>query len=131
MKKRIISWLMVMCIMALLVTALPITASAETSGTCGDNVTWTLDDNGMLTISGTGDMDGYYEAPWHNLINSIKNVIIENGVFVGLQGALYSGEDIIFESDTDCDSAKVLVWGSFANLKPVTNAETVNINGLN
>ena len=54
----------------------------------------------------------------------------KNGVFVGLQSALYNGEDIIFESDTDCDSAKVLVWGSFANLNPITKAEIINADNL-
>ena len=33
--------------------------SAATSGTCGDNLTWTLDDAGTLTISGTGAMANY------------------------------------------------------------------------
>ena len=54
----------------------------------------------------------------------------KNGVFVGLQSALYNGEDIIFESDTDCDSAKVLVWGSFVNLNPITKAEIINADNL-
>lgn len=36
-----------------------ISASAETSGTCGDNVNWVLSDDGVLTISGTGDMSNY------------------------------------------------------------------------
>ncbi len=31
---------------------------SATSGTCGDNLTWTLED-GVLTISGTGDMKDY------------------------------------------------------------------------
>ena len=26
------------------------------SGSCGENVTWTLDDSGLLTISGSGAM---------------------------------------------------------------------------
>lgn len=30
---------------------------AADSGTCGENLTWTLDSNGLLTISGTGAMD--------------------------------------------------------------------------
>ena len=34
-----------------------LTASAAESGTCGENLTWTLDDEGTLTISGTGAMD--------------------------------------------------------------------------
>ena len=60
-----------------------ISASAETSGTCGDNVNWVLSDDGVLTISGTGDMSNYNDfeisAPFHNNTD-IKSVIIENGV---------------------------------------------------
>ena len=43
-----------------------ISVSAATSGTCGANVTWTLDDEGTLTISGQGDMKSYgsSNAPW-------------------------------------------------------------------
>ena len=51
------------------------------SGTCGDNLTWTLDDEGMLTISGTGQMTNYTEAgatPWNK--NSIKSIVIGTGV---------------------------------------------------
>ena len=33
--------------------------SAAQSGTCGDNLTWTLDENGLLTISGKGNMYDY------------------------------------------------------------------------
>lgn len=56
-------------------------ASAETSGTCGENVNWLLSDDGVLTISGTGDMSNYYDdgSPFHN-ITYIKSVNIENGV---------------------------------------------------
>lgn len=65
-----------------------ITASAEeNSGTCGDNLTWTLDD-GTLTISGTGDMYDYNEmsapSPFYTLSYSngydIKYVLIDDGV---------------------------------------------------
>ena len=51
MKKRILS---VVLVLSMMVSFMPIIASAATSGTCGDNLTWTLDDNGTLTISGTG-----------------------------------------------------------------------------
>ena len=50
------------------------------SGTTGD-CTWSLDDDGVLTISGNGAMGDYaptFPAPWYNL--SIKKVIIEDGV---------------------------------------------------
>ena len=67
---------------ALLNGIITIPAFAETSGTCGDNLTWTLDDDGTLTISGTGAMDDYdyNNYPWYLYRERVKNVIIENGV---------------------------------------------------
>ena len=53
MKKKILSFVLVL---SMLCAFMPVIVVAETSGTCGDNVTWTLDQNGALTISGTGDM---------------------------------------------------------------------------
>ena len=43
----------------------------------GENLTWTLDSNGLLTISGTGKMGG---DSWHSYYDQIKRVIIEEGV---------------------------------------------------
>lgn len=60
-----------------------ITVFAYESGTCGDNLTWTLDNNGTLTISGTGDMEDYsysYDVPWYSPRLLIESVVIENGV---------------------------------------------------
>ena len=80
MKKRILSLFLVCCIVCSVFAMFPITTNAETvtSGTCGDNLTWTLDDNGTLTISGTGDMWGD-SSNWNNN-NSIKAVVIQSGV---------------------------------------------------
>lgn len=52
------------------------------SGTCGDNLTWTLTEDGLLTISGTGAMDDFAwsSAPWRQFSESIKQVVIEDGV---------------------------------------------------
>ena len=37
------------------------------SGTCRDNLTWTLDGEGTLTISGSGEMNFYsYGKPWED-----------------------------------------------------------------
>jgi hypothetical protein len=49
------------------------------SGNCGANVTYKLDSNGLLTISGTGEMTDYC-SPWYDQKESIKRVVIENGV---------------------------------------------------
>lgn len=50
-------------------------------GTCGEDLTWILDDEGTLTISGTGAMTNFVfgESPWYGNA-AIKNVIIEEGV---------------------------------------------------
>ena len=54
------------------------------SGTCGDNLTWSLDaETGELVINGTGEMDdhlSYEDTPWYNYHSSIKKVTIGNGV---------------------------------------------------
>ena len=49
-------------------------------GTCGDNLTWTLDADGLLTISGTGRMTHAVQAPWFAKRNDIKRVVISSGV---------------------------------------------------
>ena len=87
MKKKVISLTLVLC---MLLSFMPIIASAATSGTCGDNLTWTLDDNGTLTISGTGNMSNYYSsstagsrAPWitsTSIKNNLETVVISDGV---------------------------------------------------
>ena len=54
------------------------------SGTCGSNINWDITD-GILTISGKGEMMGYDEgeyAPWRYRTNSITSVVINNGITV-------------------------------------------------
>ncbi len=96
--KKLISGFLVCCILA---TMLPATVFAEeidqmmvsdyaTSGTCGENLSWSLGDNGVLSISGTGEMTNYTSgsypyssdtrAPWYDLRNLISYVQIETGV---------------------------------------------------
>ena len=87
MKKRILSLALVM---VMIFTSLPMSAFAAdvvAEGTCGENLTWTLDSTGTLKISGTGAMTDYTDisnapsnAPWYSSRSSIKSVIIENGV---------------------------------------------------
>lgn len=63
------------------------------SGTCGENLTWTLDGNGVLTISGAGAMYDYWDyhhdyytgndfAPWvsRGIAQKIKRAIVNEGV---------------------------------------------------
>lgn len=48
---------------------------------CGDNLTWTLTEGGVLTISGSGPMWSYTETspgPWYG--EKVKKVVVEEGV---------------------------------------------------
>ena len=69
------------------------TTTSPTSGSCGENLSWTLDTNGTLTISGTGPMSysgaspisyissGFNgDVPWYYIRDDIKTVDIKNGV---------------------------------------------------
>ena len=51
------------------------------SGECGENLTWNLK-NGVLTISGTGEMYDYaaLDVPWYSQRESITSLIIGNSV---------------------------------------------------
>ena len=67
------------------------------SGACGidgSNVTWTLDSEGTLTISGEGEMEDYsiYSpdlSPWFSNYSSIENVMIGEGVTTIGEAAFY------------------------------------------
>ena len=68
-------------------------AFAAATGRCGDSITWTLDDSGNLTLSGSGEMwnYGYVTSPFKDY--GIKTVTIEYGItsigesaFLGCRG---------------------------------------------
>ncbi|MCD7767592.1 MAG: leucine-rich repeat protein, partial [Oscillospiraceae bacterium] len=74
--KTMLVLLLLLGLAALFSTA--VLAANTTSGTCGENLTWVLED-GVLTISGTGEMEDN-NAPWHSLAEEITTVVIEDGV---------------------------------------------------
>ena len=74
--------LLLVCSMLLSLVPVPAWAAGESSGTCGDNLTWTLVD-GTLTISGNGDMgekNTTFYAPWDDVREEIRAVVVESGV---------------------------------------------------
>ena len=93
MKTRKIRLLSALLAVAMLFALMPTAAFAATevaSGTCGaedNNLTWTLDSDGTLTISGTGAMkeyEDYTKRPWVAHKNEIKKVVIgENVTTIG------------------------------------------------
>ena len=72
---------------------LPMVASADNSGTCGDSLTWKLvESTGTLTISGSGAMEDYTSyvcTPWYRFRAKILVVVIEDGVTSINSGAFY------------------------------------------
>ena len=63
------------------------------SGTCGDNATWSLSEDGTLTISGTGETEHYelfYQRyiPWYSYRENIESIVIEEGI-TGLGNTLF------------------------------------------
>lgn len=88
-KKRSFRLLTVALCILMFLSVVPLTAFAATySGTCGDsgdNITWELDEAGVLTLKGSGDMASYYysgEIPWNELgiTNDIKSIIVGEGI---------------------------------------------------
>ena len=52
---------------------------------CGDNITWSLSTDGVLTLTGTGAMYDYSSsnrAPWYAQAANIKSILIGEGITV-------------------------------------------------
>ena len=72
-------------------------AQAVDSGICGENLEWSLDSEGTLTISGTGimtDYTNYNFAPWYKYCFFVKKVMIENGVTCIASFAFYNYQNL-------------------------------------
>ena len=80
MKQRFLAIFLTL-VMCLSLVPISVFAAEPTSGTCGDNVTWTLE-NGMLTISGNGAMEDFTSEsiPWRSSKGKITTVVINDGI---------------------------------------------------
>ena len=104
-----------------------------TSGSCGENVTWNLE-NGTLTISGTGDMKDYFAAvvnpPYIAL--TFDTVVIEDGV-TSIGNAAFISYDHQLQNVTIPDSVTRIGANAFsgcAELKDITIPNSVTSIGL-
>ena len=85
-------------VLLLSIPVLPVrTQAAEIleSGMCGENVTWTVFDDGRLVLSGTGateDSDRHSVKNWYRHSEVVKHIIIEEGI-------TYIGEWLFHGSD--------------------------------
>ena len=72
-----------------------IVVSAASSGTYGQNCTWTLDDEGTLIISGSGitpnySKDMYRYIPWYSHMAEIKKAVIDGPENIGDRAFFYA-----------------------------------------
>ena len=94
--------------------------TGASSGTTGD-CTWTLDDDGLLTISGNGAMGNDEPHPWGT---NISKVIIEEGVTS--IGDLAFFECAELTSIDIPDSVTSIGWTAFADCTGLTNVTIGN-----
>lgn len=102
----------ILCVAMVLSTAVIAFATDERgivdSGVCGaegENLIWTLYDDGELVISGEGEMDWYYVnlngeddflevlPPWYGYYNQIKMITLEEGV-TSIGNHAFAGENL-------------------------------------
>ena len=133
MKKRIFSFVLAVLMIASLLPATALAADVVASGTCGaegngSNLTWTLDSEGVLTISGSGDMYNYgssdFSAPWDGSRSRVKSVVIADGVTSIGEYAFYYCKSLT--SMTIPDSVTSISSSTFASCTSLTSVTIPN-----
>ena len=126
MKKRLLSFVLAALMIASLLPATALAADIVDSGTCGaegdgSNLTWTLDSEGVLTISGSGDMHGYDHlgAPWYGIRSPVKSAVIADGVTSIGDSAFYDCTSLT--SVTIPDSVTSIGDGAFSYCESLTS----------
>ena len=148
MKTRKIRLLSAFLALAMLLALLPTAAFAEdnivASGTCGaegegNNLTWKLDSDGTLTISGTGAMADYgsisNRSPWSvNVPRTIQAVVIGKNVTSIGSGAFYNTTyltNVTFGEDSNLTNIGVGAFGLCRKLTSITIPSSVTTIGAN
>ena len=101
--------------------------SCPFTGTCGDNLTWTLDCEGVLTISGTGEMYSYTELgtqPWSDHLESVFSIIVKEGV-TSIGDRVFAGCISVTTIEIP-NSATSIGYGAFYNCRSLTSIEIPN-----
>lgn len=121
---------LIMLAVALMAVCFVFGASAERaiidSGECGaegDNVTWTLYDDGELVISGEGEMESYFEKSSPFKTMNIKSILFEKGVTNAGNNA-FSGIEL--ETLDLSDSIEVIENGAFTNCEKLTEIKNID-----
>jgi len=129
--------LLILCVSSVTVSAAETVCSGN-AGREGDNVTWTVDSDGVLTISGTGEMKDFGWSkltPWASALGGrgkVEKVIFEEGVTsigtnafydeVNLEAVEFSGsiQEIHSHAFENCGLEKVELPSSLEKLADFT-----------
>ena len=138
MKKisKFLSIILTLIMVSSIISMSAITSNAATSGTCGNNVTWSYDTSiCTLTITGTGAMYNYsydvnsgYNRPWESYEDSIKKVVINDGVTTIGNYAFYGCKSLT--SVTIGDSVTIIGYEAFDNTAYYNNSSNWENNVL-
>ena len=99
-------------------------AFAAATGRCGDSITWTLDDSGNLTLSGSGEMwnNGYGDSPFKDY--EIRKATVKYGItsigesaFLGCRGMT----ELTLPNTLEC-----IEWGAFRGCSGLTELTLPN-----
>ncbi len=130
MKQKLWTGLILTVLLAVLCCGM---AMADHGGSCGDHLTWTLTDAGVLTISGTGAMKDYpseTDAPWDSYRSSVKSVIIDNGVTKIGMYAFHNCSNLTNVSiSTTVTEIGIVAFSYCSSLKSVSIPASVSIIG--
>ena len=122
MKKRLISILLAVCMVMSLLAVSAGAASEVSSGQCGDNVYYSLDSDGTLTVSGEGAVWDYPGITDEVGYDAITEVIIEEGVTVLGDESFYACGNLVTVSIAA--SVEIIGYDCFSEC---TSLETVTI----
>ena len=124
MRKRLLSFVLAVLMIVSILPATALAANIVDSGTCGakgSNLTWTLDSEGVLTISGSGDMHDYDfpSAPWYDSRSRVKSAVIADGV-TSIGDDAFKGCTSL-TSVTIPDSVTSIGWDAFEDCTSLTS----------
>lgn len=137
MKSRMFCLMLAITFLSLFFCLSASAAEIISSGTCGangDNLTWTIDDEGTLTISGTGEMNQFEcssdNMPWSSKKPLIQNVIISYGITNIGNAAFYNCENLtaVVIPDTVTSIGDSAFYGC-SQLTSITIPDTVDFIG--
>lgn len=136
---KLLSLLAAACLLLALLPTAALAVEGPSSGACGaagNNVTWTLDGEGVLTISGTGAMADYSlsdnVAPWYPQRESVTEVSIEAGVTHIGEFAFYQCGGLTKAAIPDgVESIGMQAFRGCGSLTGVTIPDSVTTLGIN